>query len=389
MKLGIVGYGRMGRNIFTLFGQTPAAVTVLGRDPSEMARQNARIEKRLARDAGNGPSTGSGQAARPGERRFTTCWEDLRDCDLLVEAVDEDFATKVEVLRRAEETLPPHAVLTTNTSCLSIARLGESLRDPRRFCGFHFFHPVQLTRVVEIITGPGTAPQVVDLLRQTSSDLGRTPLVVRDRAGSCINVVLAHHTCEALYVLEQGLASPSLIDAVAGRFARVGPCEFVDVVSLPLFGKVLGRCVETFGSPPLLPDLTHRLICDGRLGRYANQGIYLYHDDRATDGGREYYLNPLQTHSRTGMAADVEHLHRRLLFSIYLGILHVVQAGLARADDLSLGVRDVLGLTTDPLEEMRALGHDGLRQGLARLRDEVGPRFDPGPVEGAVASLAG
>src|SRR5437879_13172635 len=241
MKIGIVGYGKMGRNIFSLVSETPMYVAVLRRAPAEMDRQNRRLEKRLSRAVSSGMLGAGDLPHRLAGLRFTTSWDDLRDCDLVIETVAEDFDAKVAVLQRAEATVPPTAILASNTSNLSITRLAECLRDPARFCGFHFFHPIQLTSVVEIVTPRRTAPRTVEFLRQVSRDMGRTPLVVKDVSGSCLNVPLTIHTCEALYILEQGLAAPSRIDEIVGRFCRLGPCEAMDALGVVLYTTVLGQ----------------------------------------------------------------------------------------------------------------------------------------------------
>ncbi len=388
MKAGIIGCGKMGRSIFSLFSETPTAVTVLGRDSAEMDRQNRRSEKRLHRAVSSGMLDEAGLSGRLAALRFTTSWDDLRECDLVIETVSEDFDTKVEVLGRAEETIAPQAVLASNTSSLSITSLAEHLQDSTRFCGLHFFHPVHLTSTVEIITAPKTAPRIVHFLRQVSRDIGRTPLVVKDLAGSCINVPLLFFCCEVLYILEQGLASPSSIDRmVAGRVARLGPSEAIDAIRLPLFTGLLRRTLAAFAPDQQVPELCHRLIRDGRFGKYANQGIYLYQGDRPTDDAREYYLNPAQTHTPGSVRSDESGLYERLLFAIYLALLRVAQAGLGDLRDLCLGMTDIIGLKLDPLQEMRRLGSKGLRETFDCLRDELGPRFDCRPLHGIMATL--
>lgn len=387
MKVGIIGYGKMGRNIFNLFSEAPVAVTVLGRDAAEMDRQNGRLEKRLRRAVSTGMLGEGDLARRLGALRFTTSWDDLRDCDLVIETVKEDLDTKIAVLRRAEATVSPQAVLTSNTSSLSITRVAENLREPVRFCGFHFFHPIQLTSIVEILTTRRTAPHVVEFLRQVSRDAGRTPLVMKDLAGSCINVPLAWHTCEMLYLLEQGLASPSWIDTIVGRFARVGPCETLDAIGIPFFTNVLRHTIDGFGFDLTVPELCHKLIRDGRFGKYANQGVYLYRDDRPTDDAPEYYRHPTQTHTPSGARSDDAGLHDRLLFPVYFSMLTVAQMGLGDLADLCHGISDVIGLKVDPLEEMRKLGSAGLREVFDRLRHELGPRYDCSPLAGIMASL--
>jgi 3-hydroxybutyryl-CoA dehydrogenase len=388
MKIGILGGGKMGRSIFSLFSETSMKVTVLGRDPAEMDRQNRRNEKRLRRAVSSGMLDEAALPRRLAALKFTTSWDDLRGCDLVIETISEDFDKKVDVLRRAEEMIAPDGVLTSNTSSLSITRLAEHLQDPTRFCGLHFFHPVQLTSTTEIIIAPKTAPGVVEFLRQVSRDIGRTPLVVRDLAGSCLNVPLALHCCEVLYVLEQGLASPSSIDRmISGRFSRLGPCETMDVIGVPLMTDLVRPILAAFAVDQAVPELCQRLIRDGRVGKYANQGIYLYQGDRPTDSAREYYLNPAQTHTLAGVRSDENGLRERLEFPFYLGLLKVAHAGLADLGELCRGLTDVIGLTVDPLEEMRKLGSKGLRETFDRLRDELGPRFDCRELHGIMATL--
>lgn len=377
----------MGRSIFNLFSDAPVAVTVLGRDPVEMDRQGQRIEKRLRRAVGAGLLAEADLARRLADLRFTTSGEALGECDLVVETISENFDAKIEVLQQAEGVISPQAVLTSNTSSLSLTRLAEHLRDPTRFCGFHFFHPVQLMTIVEIITTPRTSPATVDLLRQVSRDIGRAPLVVKDLAGSCLNVPLVFFCCEALYILEQGFATPSRIDAVAGQIARVGPCETVDAIGLPLCLAILRAALEAFGGDQQVPELCERLLRDGRFGKYAKQGIYIYREDRPTDDACEYYLNAAQVHSHSGARSDAAGLLERLVSSIYFCVLKLAQEGLGDLGDLCVGMNAVLGLKVDVMEEMRKLGSRGLRDMFERLQGELGDRFDCRPLEGIMATL--
>jgi 3-hydroxyacyl-CoA dehydrogenase len=380
----------MGRSIFSLLGESPVDVTVLGRDPAAMGRETERCERRVRRAAGLWRLGDTRLVRRPAAVRFTTSWDDLRDCDLVIETVSEDPEIKREVLRRAEDTISPAAVLTSNTSSISIARLAGRLREPARFCGFHFFHPVRLTTIVEIIIAPRTALRVVEFLRQVCRAIGRTPLVVKDLAGSCVNVPLVLHCCEAMYALEQGLAPPSRIDDLVGRrIARVGPCETIDAIGIPFATDLLRRTLGALGSDQPVPGLSQRLIRDGRLGRYAGGGIYIYRDDRPIDDAPGYYKNPAQTHSPPGARADEQGLYERLLFPVYHSLLRLAQDGLGDLHDLCLGARDVLGLKLDPMAEMRRLGSAGLREAFDRLGSEVGPRFGCARLQAVMAAVDG
>jgi 3-hydroxybutyryl-CoA dehydrogenase len=380
----------MGRSIFSLLAESPADLTVLGRDPAAMDREARRCERRQRRAAGLRKLDDAPGAPRPGAVRFTTSWDDLRGCDLVIETVSEDDHLKREVLRRAEDAISPDAVLTSNTSGISIARLAGGLREPGRFCGFHFFHPVRLTTVVEIITAPRTARRVVERLREVCRAIGRTPLVVKDLAGSCLNVPLILHCCEAMYVLEQGLAQPSRIDELVGRrIARVGPCETIDAIGIPLATELLRGTLVALGSDQPVPALSQRLIGDGRLGRYAGGGIYIYREDRPIDDAPGYYHNPAQTHSPPVVRADEQGLYERLVFPVYHSLLRLSQDGRADLHVLCLGARDVLGLKVDPMAEMRRLGSSGLRAAFDRLATEVGPRFSCARLHSIMAAMDG
>ncbi len=387
MKLGLIGFGKMGRNIFALAHERPIQITVVDLDAEELAHTAQRLEKRLRRAASSGLIAAADLTARLEAIRFTTAWEELAGCDLVIETVFEDLETKRDVLRRVEQIVPREAIITSNTSGLSIARLAEALADRSRFCGYHFFHPVQLTTIVEIITAPDTSPATVGFLRTFSVEIGRKPLVVRDLGGSCMNVPLACHSCEALYILEQGLAAPSRVDAIAGTFARFGPCEGIDVVGPAFFAKLLGQMLAAFPLAYTVPELLGRLERAGRTGKYANQGLYVYREDRPFDSPAEDYLTPTQTHSRPGSRSDDAGLRERLLFALYYPMLQLAQLRLASLDDLSLGISDLIGLKLDPAAEMRALGSAGMRAVFVRLADELGPRFDPQPVADALTQL--
>jgi hypothetical protein len=196
---------------------------------------------------------------------------------------------------------------------------------------------------------------------------------MKDLAGSCVNVPGVWPMCEAPYMLEQGLASPSRLDLIARRFIRMGPCKTLDTIGVPLFTSIGRNTIDGFAFDLRVPELCHKLIRDGRLGRSANQGVYLYRDDRPVDDAPEYYLT--QTPPPSGVRSDDASVSERLMFSIYFAILKIASMGLSSVGDLCLGITDLLGLKTDPLEELRKLGSAGLRDEFDRLRAEPGPRY--------------
>ncbi|MBI4270752.1 MAG: hypothetical protein HY615_10505, partial [Candidatus Rokubacteria bacterium] len=147
------------------------------------------------------------------------------------------------------------------------------------------------------------------------------------------------------------------------------------------------QTLDGFAFDLVVPDLCAKLLRDGRLGKHASQGLYLYQGDQPLDDAPSYYLNPTQTHSPDGARSDDAGLYERLLFPIYFAILKVATMGLGSVEDLCLGISDLIGLKLDPLEEMRKLGSHGLRAVFDRLRDELGPRYECRPLRDTMARL--
>lgn len=387
MNIGIIGYGKMGRGIFSLLSEAKEKITVIVRDPAKAAQQGQRLEKRLRRAVRSGTLTESELEEQLSNLVFFSDLKELRDCDLIIETIVEDFESKAEILHRVESLVSPDTLITTNTSGLSVTDLGATLERPERFCGLHFFHPVQLTTVVEIIRTDSTGPKMLATLESVSHELLRKrPLVFRDMPGSCINAALAIVFCESLYILEQGLALPSQLDASAHAIVRVGPCASVDVVGLPLFAATLERSLRSITTAFSFPDLGRKLLSDGRYGKAINHGVYLYKGDRPLDDSPAYYRNPRQQHSRDGRGDD-QALRERLSAALYYSVLLLAQMKLGSIEDLCAGIADVVGLKFDPLEKMKELGREGLRDMFERLSVELGPRYDYRPIKGILSSF--
>jgi len=387
MRVGLLGYGKMGRGIFSLLAESPLQATVFVRDPAKASDANRKLEKRLQRAAAGGLFPAEELPQRQAAYRFTSDLQELAPCDLVIESVVEDFDLKVELLRRVENVVAPAAFLATNSSSFSPTRLGEQLQRPERFGGFHFFHPIQLTSIVEIIVGRQTSPETVEVFRQTARDLRRTPLVVRDHSGSAINVLLTGLTCEALYMLEAGQATPSKIEEIIGKIARLGPCEALDTIGLTFYSQVLERTLAAYPFRLQFPELLRKLVRDGRDGKYAGKGLFVYRDDRPCDDDPAYYRNPLQTHTPPHAPNDDESLSERLLLQVYYGILLLTELEIGTLDDFSLGIQDMVGLKANPAENMRRMGGERLRAAFERLAALYGPRFDPAPIARTLSAL--
>jgi 3-hydroxybutyryl-CoA dehydrogenase len=377
MKTGLLGYGKMGRGIFSLITGAGMPLTVYVRSQEKADKNNLQLEKRIQRALRGGEIDDATAARLRSEQKFTCRLEDLAGCNLVIESIAEDFKQKTDLLGQLNRHLHPDAIVASNTSTFSIAALAASIDRPERFAGFHLFHPVTLTGLIEILTWEGVQPAVVDRLAELARRLGKHPLIFRDTPGSAINSILACYYCEGLYILEQGLASPAQIDRLAATFCRIGPCESLDVIGLPFFTDSFERMADY--RPPQLttPTVLHRLLAAGRHGKAAGRGVFLYEQDIPRDDAPDAYRVPGQQHSRPDASADPETLRLRLLYAVCCGVLFNLSRRLGAPDDMDRAAAEVLGMDLSPFRHMRDIGRDRLTADFARLGRDVGIRFDP------------
>lgn len=380
MKVGLIGHGKMGRGIMSVIGSAPFDVTVLVRTPEKAAAGNAQTQARLERSSRHGFITPEQWAERRQAIRFTADPWAMADRSLLLECLPEDESIKASFLADMERIASEDTVLATNTSSLSIGRLARFLVRPQNFCGIHFFHPVPLTGVVELIRGPDTRPATVDEACRFARMAGRIPVVVKDGPGSVLNGALALFYVEGLRLVAEGCALPSRVDRLAGTLCRIGPCESLDIIGLGFFRHLFRSAAGVKPEHWELPALLDELISRGRQGRSTAGGLYRYEKDMPVDESRDFYAG-----SRGAESPD-ESIRDRLRGALLSGFAVVVGRGLAEAADLDVGMKDVLGMPAGPLELIRSLGSPGLGGYLAALRDREGPRFDPGLARGLEAA---
>jgi 3-hydroxybutyryl-CoA dehydrogenase len=280
--LGIVGAGAMGRGIAQIAAQAGSTVTLIDQaaGAAESARQSLHAQwqtlVRKGRIAEADVDTltsrihvGDGLAA-------------LANCDLVLEAIVENLDAKQALLESLEALLPPATVIASNTSSLSISALGASLQHPKRFAGFHFFNPVPLMKVVEVIAGIRTAPSVVQALQQYSQDMGHTPVLAQDTPGFIVNHAGRGLGTEALRIVSEGVADFATVDKILrdqGGF-KLGPFELMDLTGLDVSHPVMESIYhQYFEEPRFRPSvITSQRLAGGLLGRKSGAGFYDYTD---------------------------------------------------------------------------------------------------------------
>ena len=205
--------------------------------------------------------------------------DDLVPADLLIEAIAEDRAAKEELFRRADSVLPPGAILASNTSSIPITSLAAATNRPGRVIGMHFFNPVPVLELVEVIRGLETSDETAAAILALARDLGKTPAEARDLPGFVSNRILMPFINEAAYALLEGVATPEDIDTIAklGFAHPMGPLALADLIGLDTCVAIMDVLHEGLGDPKYAPcPLLRQYVQAGRLGRKAGRGFYEY-----------------------------------------------------------------------------------------------------------------
>jgi 3-hydroxybutyryl-CoA dehydrogenase len=278
--VGVLGGGRMGAGIAHAFVVAGASVRVVERDEEQAAAALERVTRALRSSVERGTV---GERLAELDARVETGTDDalLAGCDLVIEAVPEDYDLKLASLRRIEAQVGSAVPIATNTSSMSIDALAAALHSPGKFLGLHFFNPVPASELVEIVAGAATAQPVLDAAKEWVAALGKTPITVRDSPGfasSRLGVVIG---LEAIRMLEEGVASAADIDAamVLGYKFPVGPLRLTDVVGLDVRLGIAEYLHQQLGSRFAPPQLLRDKVAAGELGRKTGQGFFSW-DER-------------------------------------------------------------------------------------------------------------
>ena len=280
-RIGVVGCGLMGSGIAEIAARAGADVVVNERNSEALAAGVARIEKSLSRAvaAGKVPEDEANRAR--GNLSFSEDFTRLHDRQLVIEAVAEDEATKVQVFHRIDSVVSDHdAILATNTSSIPIIKLAMATKRPQQVIGMHFFNPVPVLKLVEVISSLLTSPETTARVRAYGTDvLAKKVITSPDRAGFVVNALLIPYLLSSVRMLESGFASADDIDTgmVVGCAHPLGPLALTDLIGLDTTLAVAESLYEEFKEPHLAPPpLLSRMVQAGLLGRKSGQGFYSY-----------------------------------------------------------------------------------------------------------------
>ncbi|MGW6456139.1 3-hydroxyacyl-CoA dehydrogenase [Streptomyces sp. NPDC055078] len=275
LTVAVVGAGTMGRGIAQLFAMGGHRVLLTDERPGAADEALAFAHRMIDRSAAKGLLDDPGAA-----RARLGVVDEITSADLVIEAVVEDLDVKRRLLAGLEARLGPDTVFATNTSSLSVTAIGAGLARPERLCGLHFFNPVPLMRLVEIVPGEHTGPAVAGRLARLVGGLGHTPLTVSDTPGFLVNHAGRPYTSEAVRLLDEKVASAPDIDRVCREAAgfRMGPFELMDLTGLDINMAVSESVYRGFADDPRFrPSPTvARMVTAGRLGRKTGHGFHTY-----------------------------------------------------------------------------------------------------------------
>jgi 3-hydroxybutyryl-CoA dehydrogenase len=265
----VVGAGQMGGGIAQVVAASGRRVSLHDPYPGAIERGLAAIEKSLTRmNADVGEVVG----------RITPV-DELVAADLMIEAVVEDVDVKKDLFARADEALPAQAILASNTSSIPITSLGAATKRPAQVVGMHFFNPVPVLKLVEVIRGLETSDETARAITELAVDLGKTPAEARDLPGFVSNRILMPFINEAAYALLEGVAEPEAIDTIAklGFAHPMGPLALADLIGLDTCVAIMEVLQRGLGNPKYAPcPLLRQYVQAGRLGRKSGRGFYDY-----------------------------------------------------------------------------------------------------------------
>lgn len=283
--VGVCGAGTMGHGIAQVAAQAGCAARLCDVDDAALERARRAIAASLDRFVAKGKLDAAARDATLGRLVFTTDLAAAAGADVVVEAVPERMDLKLSLFRTIDDHAPAHALLATNTSSLSVTELAAATARPESVVGLHFFNPVPLMALLEVVRGLRTSDATVARARAFAARIGKDPVVVRDFPGFATSRLGVIAGVEAIRMIEQGVATPADIDKAMrlGYRHPMGPCELGDLVGLDVRLAILEHLHRELGDQFRPPALLRQMVRAGKLGRKTGEGFYRYVDGKKVE----------------------------------------------------------------------------------------------------------
>jgi len=277
--IGIIGAGTMGNGIAQACATRGIDVVMVDINQAGVDAGLATIAKSLDRLIKKEKMTDADKIAALARIKTSTQYADMTNCDLVIEAATESEALKIKILQQLDTVLPATTLIASNTSSISITKLAAATQRPEQFIGMHFFNPVPMMALVEIIRRLQTSDATHDAVKALSEHLGKTPVTVKNAPGFVVNRILVPMINEAFFVLAEGLATPEDIDAgmKLGCNHPIGPLALADMIGLDVCLAVMNVYVAEYNDGKYRPcPLLKEMVAAGYLGRKTGRGVYTY-----------------------------------------------------------------------------------------------------------------
>ena len=278
-RVAVIGAGTMGRGIAQIFAQSGYTVCMHDMVPEALEAASSRIRKLLDRSVEKGRISADQAAEAIGRVQPVSTLADIERCPLVVEAVTENADVKIETLQAVQSIVTDDGILATNTSSISITRLAAATDRPERFIGMHFFNPVPVMKLVEVVRGRQTSDETVRRTMALAESVGKTPVQCNDHPGFVSNRVVMPMINEAVFALQEGVAEAEAIDRIMtlGMNHPMGPLALADLIGLDVCLMIMEVLHRDLGEDRYRPcPLLRRMVQAGRLGRKTKNGFHCY-----------------------------------------------------------------------------------------------------------------
>jgi len=377
-KVGVLGAGAMGSGIAQVVAQAGFEVVLMDVSDAFVQAGVGKIEKNLSRSVEKGKLPPNEKEAILKRIKGTTRIGDLKDCQLILEAVFEDLRLKLDLFNQLASLSASETLFASNTSSLSITQMAAGVSRPTRFLGLHFFNPVPAMRLVEVVAGLQTSRQTIDAAIEFVKVIKKIPIEAKDCPGFLVNRILLPYAGEAMLAAQEGAASPIEIDEAVKKVGfPMGPLALNDMVGMDVGIHTFPVMHEAYGERFPVPVLFERLVKAGRLGLKSRKGIYV--DGKVDD---EFFEIVKGIQRETGIKGT-EYSAERLILRQVNEAIYCLQEKVATPEDIDRALVLGTGFPVDengaggPLHWADAKGLDWVLDTLNLLKDTLGTRFWP------------
>lgn len=375
--IGVIGGGRMGKEVFEIFMRNGHSVTLFVRRAEAAEQLDEELLGPLRRRAAKGGSRGEAAAVQLTRLKVTHDLKDLATCDVINENIAEDIGLKKALIADLEGLVRPDCIITSDSSFLTPDRIGEGARHPERIMGLHFFYPVRLTSFVEVIPAAFTSPEVTARVVELVHTLKIRPILCRSVPGFLVNRMIPAYYIEGVLLLEEGNFPASVIDGLAKSQLLemgAGPLEACDQIGLDLVAKEHPDEPDLWREGWIEPESLPLLVKAGRLGTKSGAGIYAYPEGKPVDDDTNL---PRTSRFHAVTECSKQDIVDRLFYNVVVEAFRQLDLAVGSAEDIDHTLREVLGFRQAPIAWARAKGLAEVRAKLEDLATRFGSRFAP------------